>query len=42
MALDDSPWVFRFDNKWFVSELPARKHSPNSRLSAPGIPRTPA
>lgn len=22
MALDDSPWVFRFDNKWFVSELP--------------------
>ena len=22
MALDDSPWVFRYDNKWFVSELP--------------------
>lgn len=25
MALDDSPWVFRFDNKWFVSELPREK-----------------
>jgi hypothetical protein len=22
MALDESPWVFRYDNKWFVSELP--------------------